>query len=358
MVNKTRIPGPYRVSEAAAALHERQFVADLHCDALLWNRNLLERATRGHVDVPRMIEGNMALQVFDAVTRIPAATNMHWTIDKGDLLTPLHALQRWPERARKSTYGRAMYAAERLTTAARESDGQLSLILSRGDLATYAARREQNRGIAAGLLAIEGLHCLEGRPERVAEFFDAGFRMMAPVHFFDNEMGGSAHGTAKGGLTSFGRDVLQAMVERGITLDLAHAAPKLIDDVLEMDERPLVVSHTGIKGHFDHIRNLTNEHAKAIAARGGLIGIGFWKMAVGQCSTEAILDGLCYAVELVGAEHVALGSDYDGFVTAPFDASGLALLTEGLLGRGIGGEDIGKIMGENVLNLLLKALPE
>ncbi len=141
-------------------------------------------------------------------------------------------------------------------------------------------------------------------------------------------------------------------------VDLAHASKPLIDDVLAMAKRPVLVSHTGVAGTCPGPRNLTDDHLKRIAATGGVIGIGYWDAAVCETSVGAIVRAIRYAVNKVGVEHVALGSDFDGTVHTPFDTSGLAQLTEGLQRAGFKPEEIAAIMGGNVRRLLLASLPE
>src|SRR5581483_5772990 len=164
--------------------------------------------------------------------------------------------------------------------------------------------------ITAGFLGIEGAHVLEGDPANVDVMFDAGFRMMSPTHFFDNEIGGSAHGVNKGGLTATGREVIRRMEAKKMLVDLAHASPRTIDDVLGMATRPVVVSHSGVKGTCDNTRNLSDEHLKAIAR------------------------AIRHAVNVAGIEHVGLGSDFDGAVVEPFDTTGLVQITDALLVEG------------------------
>jgi microsomal dipeptidase-like Zn-dependent dipeptidase len=242
-MNHTLRPGPYKVSEPAAAVHRRLFVADLHADSLLFGRDLLQRSALGHVDL-----------------------------------------------------------------------------------------------------------------ENVDVLYDAGFRMMSPVHFFDNEVGGSAHGVRKGGLTVLGREVIRRMEQRGMIVDLAHASPRTIEDALALATRPVVVSHTGVRGTCDNTRNLSDGQLRAIARGGGVVGIGYWDTAVCGTDVHAIARAIRHAVVVAGIDHVALGSDFDGAVTVPFDASGLPLLTESLLEAGFSEEEASKVMGGNVLRLLAGAL--
>jgi len=208
------------------------------------------------------------------------------------------------------------------------------------------------------LLGIEGAHALDGRLENVDVLFDAGFRMMSPSHFFDNDIGGSAHGVEKYGLTELGKNVIRRMESKGMLVDLAHASSNTIDDVLAIATRPVVVSHTGVKGTCDNQRNLSDDQLKQIAATGGVVGIGFWDTAVCGRDAAAIAKAIRYSVDLIGVDHVALGSDFDGSITAPFDASAEALVTEALLDQNFTDEEIGKIMGGNVLRVLSDNLPD
>jgi microsomal dipeptidase-like Zn-dependent dipeptidase len=140
-------------------------------------------------------------------------------------------------------------------------------------------------------------------------------------------------------------------------LDLAHASPAVIQDTLAISAAPLVVSHTGVKGTCDNTRNLTDEQLRGIAGTGGVIGIGYWETAVCGRDARSIARAVRYTADLVGVEHVALGSDFDGAVTTPFDASGLAQITDALIEQGFGEEEIRMIMGGNVVRLLTQTLP-
>src|SRR5581483_6032277 len=211
--------------------------------------------------------------------------------------------------------------------------------------------------ITAGFLGIEGAHVLEGDPANVDVMFDAGFRMMSPTHFFDNEIGGSAHGVNKGGLTATGREVIRRMEAKKMLVDLAHASPRTIDDVLGMATRPVVVSHSGVKGTCDNTRNLSDEHLKGIARTGGIIGIGYWEAATCGRDARAIARAIRHAVNVAGIEHVGLGSDFDGAVVEPFDTTGLVQITDALLVEGFSEQEIALIMGGNALRLLKENLP-
>jgi microsomal dipeptidase-like Zn-dependent dipeptidase len=140
-------------------------------------------------------------------------------------------------------------------------------------------------------------------------------------------------------------------------IDLAHASPATLRDVTAMATRPLIVSHTGVKGTCNNPRNLSDDELRAVAHTNGVIGIGLWDTATCGSDARATARAIHYAMNIVGADHVALGSDFDGGITAPFDSSGWALLTDALLQEGIAEQDIHKIMGENVVRVLLETLP-
>lgn len=345
------------ISPEAAALHGSLLVADLHSDALLWDRDLLERGSWGHTDVPRLVEGRIAVQSFTTVTKTPKAMNIEANAGDTDNITLLTVLQLWPRSTWNSLLQRALHQADKLHDTEARSDGRLTILKTREDLEAYLARRAVDDDITAGFLGIEGTHALEGELANVDRLFEAGFRMFGLTHFFDNEIGGSAHGVDKGGLSDLGYDVIRRMEALGILVDLAHASPALIDDVLGIATRPLVVSHSGVKGTCDNQRNLDDERLAAIAATGGVIGIGLWETAVCGETPADWARAVRYGVDVVGVDHVGLGSDWDGAVAAIIDASQTVHLTQALLDAGFEDEEIRKIMGENVMRVLAEVLP-
>lgn len=357
-MNTVELAPPYTASARAQALHNQLFIADLHDDALLWSRDLLTRYEYGHSDLPRLQAGRVGLQVFSTVTKTPKNMNFDRNASDTDNITMLVMAQRWPQRTWGSLLERALYQSEKLHVAAAGSGGTLRIVRTQADLADLLKVQHPGSGLLAAVLATEGLHPLEGQLENVDKLYEAGFRITGLTHFFDNELGGSAHGWDKGGLTPFGRQVVQRLEEKKILVDLAHASPKVIDDVLAMAQRPVLVSHTGVQGTCPGPRNLSDAHVKAIAARGGVIGIAYFHGAVCDLSAAGILRAIQHAVKLVGVKHVALGSDFDGAIRVAFDTTGLVLLTQGLLDAGFHETDIADIMGGNVRRLLLAHLPE
>lgn len=352
-------PGPWPApSDEAIALHATLRIADLHADSLLFGRDLVRQSARGHVDIPRMQAGNLALQVFSMPTKTPRRMNIEHNDDSTDDIITLALAKRWPRATWRSLTARALNFAASAARFEARSDGAFRLVRTRGDLFAFLADRARNPSLTAGILSIEGAHALDDDVANVDTVYDAGVRMISPSHFFDTAFGGSAHGMEQGGLTALGREMVARMEARGMVLDLAHASAATIDDALAIATRPVVASHTGVKGVCDNSRNLRDEHLDGIAATGGVVGIGFWDTASGGKGPEWIARSIAYAVERIGPEHVGLGSDWDGAVEVPFDAANLVILTEQLLRVGLDEATIRLVMGENVLRVLAATLPE
>lgn len=350
---------PYKTTPQTRALYySLPFIADLHSDVLLWNRNIERKHRYGHEDIPRMIDANLALQAFTIVSKTPKNLNFEHNDDKTDDITMLMFATGRPPSTWFSLKERALDQADELYQYAKVSRGRLRVITSQSELKKYIKDREENPNQTAGYLGVEGMQILEGDINNVQVMYDAGIRMMAPTHFFDNKLGGSAHGIKKGGLTEFGAEVIKKMESLHMIVDLAHASPVLIDDVLDIATRPLLVSHTGVKGTCDNVRNLSDEHLKRIAAGGGIVGIAVFEQAVCGTDATATAKAIKYAADLIGYKHVALGSDFDGAIQAHFDVTGFPLIVEELFKLGFSEKEIAAIMGGNVRDFLLKNLPE
>jgi membrane dipeptidase len=351
------VPLP-EVSPRASSLHASSVVVDLHADTAMVGRDLLERSSLGHVDLPRLREGGVGLQFFTAPTRVPLALDIHHTSAEGlDLLT-VFGIAKFNAFAVEGPYGRGMIQAERVRNTAARSGGEFVLVRSRADLRAWLEARAENPRIVAGVFGLEGAHALEGEVDRVEDFYEAGVRMIGLTHFFDNDFAGSAHGVERRGLSQEGRALVRRMDDLGILIDLAHLSPDGIDDVLAITRNPTVVSHTGVKGTCDNPRNLSDRHVRAIAAGGGVIGIGYWEMAVCGIEPRFIVAAMLHVINLVGEDHVALGSDYDGSTQVAFDTSRLPVLTEAMLDAGLGEAAITKILGANTLRVISDVFPE
>jgi len=356
--NKVLHNPPYKVSVIAQQLNDTfDFIADLHCDALLWKRNLLKKNDFGAVDIPRMISSNIALQAFTIVTKVPKNLSFNENTDETDAITLPFILEGRPFKSWFNLTQRALVQTAALNHFATQSKGSFYIIKSKYDLEEFLNKRKKNRKIAAGYLGLEGMHALSGKLSNIDVLYNAGVRMMAPVHFFDNKLGGSVHGVSRSGLTDFGKQVIKRMQEKNMIVDVAHSSEKMLDDILTLTTKPILSSHTGVKGTCNNVRNLSDKHLIGIANTDGIVGIAFFDKAVCTADAKHIALAIQYTVNLIGVDHVALGSDFDGAVTMPFDVTGFGIITEELLKLGFTPEKISKIMGKNVKRFLLENLP-
>ncbi len=338
-------------------LHKDLFVADLHADTLLWNRDILKESHFGHWDVPRMVKGNGALQTLSVVTKSPKGQNYERNSGDTDALTTLMVAQRWPVATWSSLKQRAFHQSQKVKEAVVAAEGQLIWIQKKQDLEELRLARAEDSSVVGVWLSLEGSQALEDSLDAIDEFQSWGYRMMAPTHFFDTAWAGSRHGEGKGGLTEKGREWLRRLEEKSIIIDGAHASEATLRDLLKYATKPFLISHGGVKAVCDNNRNLSDEMLKAVAQKGGLIGVGFWSDATCGKSVASVVNSITYLVKLIGADSVALGSDFDGYVSSPIDAADLGQITAQLQKVGVPEPTIRKVMGENVYQFLLKHLP-
>lgn len=356
--NPVKSPPPYSVSTEAQEIYDRlDFISDLHCDALLWGRDLTQKGSIGHVDFPRMREANVGLEMFTIVSKSPSGQNMKSnSADTFDNITPLTIAKGVAPNQWFSLINRTLGQAESLHQFIEEEKGKVIFVHDKKSFEELISARTTDKTVVGAMLGIEGAHALEGSLENLEKVYEAGIRMIGPTHFFDNELGGSAHGENGAGLTDFGKSVIKRMNELNIFVDLAHCSPAIVEDVLEMTTKPVMVSHIGVQSVLDSQRNLSDDQIRNIAANGGIIGVAFFDMAVGVPEIDGIVATMKHIRDLVGVEYIALGSDYDGAVEVPFDITGLPLIVEALLKEGFTEEEIRAIMGENVKRFFLKNL--
>lgn len=353
--NKVR-PVAFTISPRAAALQKTLDVADMHADSLLWKRDLLTRSTRGQVDLPRLQDGHYALQVFSSVTKTPKGQNYDGNSGDTDNITTLVIADLQPVRTWGSLLQRSLYHADKLKDFAARSNGQLRLVTSAQDLMRLLVDRQAGRPVVGAMLSIEGLQDLEGNIANLDKLYAAGFRMAGLAHFFDNDVAGSMHGISKGGLTPLGVAAVRRMERLGMVVDVAHSSHAAVAEIIAMARRPLVSSHGGVQATCKVNRNLTDDEVRGIAGTGGVIGIGYWDAAI--CSTRPadVAKAIAHVRDLVGIDHVGLGSDFDGAVTTGFDAGQVAAITQALIDRGFSDDDIRKVMGGNVIRVLLAGM--
>lgn len=330
-------------SDAAREIHAEHPAIDLHADTLMWSRwigydvhkahepPLPFAALGGHVDLPRMRQGGMGAQFFGLVT-LPLADRVK---------------------------GMARIAHEQIDVL----DAQIAARPGALRLVRTAAEIEQCRaeGAIAALLGIEGAHALEGDLENVCAFARRGVRYIGLLHFSANEAGFPAYGRGRSdaeGLTAWGFDLVERCEAEGVLVDLAHVNRLGFLDACRIARKPPIVSHTGVLGAFEHWRNIDDDQLRAVADKGGVVGVIFCPRFVGGDGLGPVVAHLKHIVDVVGEDAAALGSDWDGFIvpTAPLkDPRGLPLLTDALLEAGFSRGAIGKILRRNALRVLAEA---
>lgn len=204
-------------------------------------------------------------------------------------------------------------------------------------------------GAVSVLPALEGADALEGNIENLRRMHHQGLRLIQLVHFRANELGHiQTYPYSPGGLTRFGRDVVQEANHLDIVIDLAHANTETIMDVLELSRDPVVFSHGGLKSLVDQDRALTDEEVRAIAAGGGVVGI--WPNGSSVPDVAFLVDLIEHAIAVAGTDHVGIGSDLRGVsrYAAGFDETAeFRAIARELLDRGHDDDTVGKIMGGN-----------
>lgn len=329
-----------------ASLHKTAYIADAHADSLLWNRDLRVRHKSGQVDFVRLREAGVRLQAFTIVTRgFPVV----------DGFRAFALWQGWPRAARKSPWTRAQFQISRLHAFCADPSARAQLVTRRAEL--EAAEKQDH---LACVLGVEGGHALEGRVERVAELAGQGVRFLGLTHLSANTLGGAATpGMRAKGLSALGAEVVQAMAAAGLAVDVAHASPKLLASLLLQKEARVFCSHTGVRGAAASWRNLPDSALRAIANRGGVVGILFGTEYLGGGELADVARHLEHAVRVAGEEAVCLGSDFDGFVSLPRgmrDVSDLPRLTELLLARGHPWRWVEKLLGLNLRRFFAEVL--
>ncbi|ATB34244.1 dipeptidase [Melittangium boletus] len=304
-------------------LHRRWCIADSHADSLMWNRDLCARSDEGHVDFPRLFEAGMKLQCFTLVTRgFPVV----------DGFEAFATMRGWPPEARANEWTRALWQIDRLEEFCRRSEGRVRITSSGRALEENLAE-----GRLSAVLGVEGAHAIEGRVERVAELHARGVRFMGLTHLSNNEAGGSSFPMmGNRPLSPLGRSVLEEMTRVGMSVDLAHASERTLEDILAHPTARYFSSHTGVRAEGGGWRNLTDEVLRRIAERGGVAGIILAPVYLGGDAIDDVVRHIEHALGVMGEEAVGIGSDYDGMVALPRgfqDVTDLPKLTEALLRR-------------------------
>ncbi len=361
------------ISAEAQKLHDSLMIVDLHGDTLLWKRKITDSVDYGHIDLARLKAGNVGLQIFSSVTKTPRGQNYDSNSADTDNITLLAITQLQPMRTWFSLLERQLYHAQKLDAAvAASKSGDLGSkfvqIRSQDDVIDLIAERDNSNRFGffqtppddtalkqtpiGVLFSAEGLQTLEGERGNLKKLYASGMRMAGMVHFFDNELAGSMHGIEKGGLTEFGRTIVRDMEDMGIIVDIAHSSHASVADILKMARRPVVSSHGGVQAVCGVNRNLTDAEIRGVAATGGIIGLGYWDGAMCDTDPASFARAAKHVRDLVGIEHVALGSDFDGAVTTRFDTSGIVQITQALIDAGFSEAEIRAVMGLNALRVI------
>ncbi|MCA2977482.1 MAG: membrane dipeptidase [Myxococcaceae bacterium] len=318
-------------------LHRRVPIADGHADSLMWNRDLNQASERGHVDFPRLREAGVKIQAFTIVTRgLPLVDGFELLMRK----------EGWPSAARAGEWARCLWQVGNLERYCAES---------RGVAAVTGARAALTDNLAAGrlsaIIGIEGAHAIEGRVDRVAELARRGVRFMSLTHLSNNELGGTS--TPLMGnrpLTPLGHEVLDAMGQHGMAIDVAHASPAMLPSLLAHPAARPFCSHAGVRGATPLWRNLDDATLKAIADKGGVVGIIFAPQFLGGRRLDDVARHVEHALDVMGEDGVALGSDFDGLIPLPQgmrDVRDLRRLTEVLVARRLPVRVVEKVLGHN-----------
>jgi membrane dipeptidase len=369
------------IADRAHKLQFSSIVLDTHDDTTQrFFTNTFDIAKRnpdGHVDIPRMREGGMNAIFFSI-----------W-ID-GRIMGP-PAVQK------------ALDQIDAVRETVRKNSKDMVLARTAEDV-----RQAHKQGKIAALIGVEGGHMIGNDIRVVRIFADLGVRYMTLSHFYNDEWADSSTDKpAHNGLTDFGKDVVREMNRRGMLVDISHVADKTFYDALEVSKAPLIASHSSCRALCDHVRDMSDDMIKALAAKGGVIQINYEKSFIDQAykdayeketggvvqhlgeltkscnndeacisrelaklqqkltaegklphvSWEKIVDHIDHAVKLVGADHVGLGSDFDGadMPEGLEDCSRLPKITEALLRKGYSDSDVRKILGENTLRVMEQA---
>jgi membrane dipeptidase len=362
------------------AIHQNALVVDLHSDTPMKMRrgfDFAARDTTGHMDLPRLKEGGIDLQVLACFvsTDMPA-----------DECRP-----------------RVDEMIDSITAQVDRNQDKIEICRTAAD-----AERIVSHGKIAAFIGIENGVAINNDLENLKHFFDRGVRYLTLTHTASNDWCISSADTnpAFNGLTEFGRQVVRKMNELGIIVDLSHAHPLAVEEALRVSTDPVIASHSCVYAICPHDRNLTDDQIRAIAKNGGLVGINFYKgylspggeytrvsdslWALHRAEVDSIrqlfaedrdkrsealrpiyrqvfaqldsievdvgtvVDHIDYIVNLVGPDYVGLGSDFDGIPSLPEgleDCSMVPNITKELVARGYSKENINKILGGNFMRV-------
>ncbi len=332
------------MTDEATTLHQEAVVVDGHCDTLLGICDdglfgMMKKATNqperslsgprdvGHLDLPRLREGGVDAQFFACYT------------------PPFYK----PDRGMESV----LLLIDTFYRELEAHGDAIGLALSVDDILTL-----KNEGKVAAILAIEGAEAIGTELANLRILYRLGVRSIGLTWNERNTIAdGVGESRSGGGLTRFGVDVVKEMNRLGLLIDVSHLSEASFWQVLEETSQPVVATHSNAIAISNHPRNLTDDQLKALRDNGGVTGINFAKgiLDPDHTSLDRVLDHIDYIIDLIGVEHVGIGSDYDGIGVTPEhleDCSKYPNITGGLLSRGYSHEDIKGILGGNFLRVM------
>jgi microsomal dipeptidase-like Zn-dependent dipeptidase len=400
-LNELAEPQPV-ITDADRGYHSQFLVVDLHADTLMWRRGLNESSALGQVDLKRLREGNVGLQVLTMPTRTPGKDDARQCTDaaNSDPVPILAMANGWPPAAWVTPYHRAIAQAEELKRVAglprRDGAPYVTQIRELRDLESWLAARfpasgEQNDNAIGVLLGAEGAHAFS--PDLGEEFETLvdryGLRLVGPMHHFTNAYGGSSEGCEKplSGLTATGKRLVRTLFSRGMIVDMAHASSAALDDAAVLAnelKRPILASHTGVRSYLEQNpqagvsdahrrqaehRAMSGKDIAQVAGTGGTVGIIYWEDQIGAAKVENVVGSITRAycdlkksggtgfhTVTNASEHVSLGSDWDGAAKNTVDAAHVAAITVGLKEAGFSQDDIANIAGRNACRVIAQSL--
>ncbi|HMK83285.1 MAG TPA: dipeptidase [Candidatus Bathyarchaeia archaeon] len=334
------------MDEATLQLHKRATVVDAHIDTLLeimvpparpiklpTPRKFGERSSKGHVDLPRLLESGVDLQIF--------------------------AVYIQPEYKIERALHRALQVFDRFYKELHDHEDKMMLFTKVSDV-----REAEKQGKIAAMLSIEGGEAVEADLGILRMLYKLGLRAMTLTWNERNQIAdGAGEGRTKGGLTNFGVELVKEMNNLGMVVDVSHLNDAGFFDVIETTTKPIIASHSNCRAVCNHRRNLTDDMIKILADNGGVMGMNFAPSFVDEnkenATLERVLDHVDHIVKVASVDNVGLGSDFDGIETTPKgleDVTRMPYLTEGLLKRGYKEDDIRKVLGENFLRVFRQVI--
>ena len=314
-------------------VHFDALVFDGHCDSigdqLERGRWLGDRSDQGHIDLPRLRAGGVNAQIFACY--VPVPYQRHGAVT--------HALERF----------------DQLLLLAEQLPDQVVIAHTAGDV-----RRAKAAGKVAAVAGLEGAEALDASIGVLRQFHRLGLRNLGLAWNHRNAAcDGVAESRTNGGLTEFGVKVVEECNHLGIMIDVSHLSPAGVADVLNVSQLPIIASHSNAYALCPHPRNLTDAQMDAIAAKGGVMGVTFVNSFLNreqpeQANLADVVNHIEYYLARVGPEHVALGSDFDGWTMAQelSDAAAYPRITAALLGRGHTVDVVRQVLGENLLRVM------